>query len=346
MSLHIHILPETPREGPLWACAEIRLISPLTHPSVANRVFTTHSVDATLPSGRLDAVSIQRTGVPGLKLPDAISLVRKIRDRGAKIIYDIDDDLLCPHPISAIETALARDRQVTRFLAREADLITCSTDQLAIGMASFPAPKKVWRNSIDERLLIRKHLHAANNEPVKALVGYAGTTTHFRDLLSVTESLRRALSDKSDAVGLDFFGAADQTDLKSLFGSLISSDPKPAIGYKSYFHTMQSNIQWNVAIAPLLPSDFNKSKSDIKFLEYSVFGFPGVYSDSHAYSLVRHNETGIIAGPENFGDAVVSLLDSPDLHNYLRRGAYDYVMTNRTLIRCASKLVDHIESVL
>lgn len=346
MTLRIHVLPETPREGPLWACAEIRLIGPLTHPSVAERVTTTYSVDATLPSGRLDVVSIQRSGVPGFKLSDAVSLVKAIRDRGAKIVYDIDDDLLCPHPIMAIEAALARDRQITRFLAREADLITCSTDQMAIRMAPFPAPKKVWRNAIDERLLPHKHLRAAHKDQVRALVGYAGTATHFRDLLSVTESLRRALSDRAGTVGLDFFGAADQTDLRSLFGSLLSSDPKQAMGYKAYFQTMQSSIRWNVAMAPLLPNDFNKSKSDIKFLEYSVFGFPGVYSKSHAYNLVKHNETGIIAEPETYGDAVAGLLDSPDLRHTLRQGAYDYVMTSRTLDRRAGDLVDLVESVM
>lgn len=346
MTLHLHILPETPRQGPLWACAQIRLMSPFTHPSVANRVRATYSVDTTLPPGRLDVVSLQRSGVPGMKLTDAISLVKTIRDRGAKIVYDIDDDLLCPHPITEIEAALSKNRRVARFLAHEADLIICSTDQMAARMEPFPARKLVWRNAIDDQLLSQKKLLSESNRAVKTRIGYAGTATHFRDLLSVTESLRRALYARTDTVGFEFFGAADEAHLRFLFGNFLSSKPKQALGYKAYFQAMQSSTRWNIAIAPLLPNDFNNSKSDIKFLEYSVFGFPGVYSKSHAYSLVKHNETGIVSNSETFGEAVVDLIDSPNLRHTLRQGAYDYVMTNRTLNRRAIDLVDLVESVL
>lgn len=346
MSLRIHILPETSVTPPLWVCPQVRLIDPLTHPSVEGLVNATYSLDGKLPDGRIDIVLIQRTGWPDLRLEDAQTVVRSVRARGAKLVYDIDDDLFSAHPIRAIEADLALKRPVTRFLVSEADLIICSTDRLADRMAAWPAPKRVWRNALDERLF-RTRSDRAKNRGRRLAVGYAGTPSHLRDLLSVTESLRGAIAGHADRVGLEFFGVAEADHLRKLFGPLLRSAPKTAAAdYRSYLKAMQSNVNWDVAIAPLLTGPFNVSKSDIKFLEYSAFGFPGVYSASDAYSSVMHEETGLLAGVDDFGLSVLMLLDSPGLRARLAENAYEYVMQERTLTTCARDLVSIIETTM
>lgn len=345
MSLRIHILPETPATPPLWVCAQVRLIAPLTHPSVEGLVNVSYSLDGKLPDGRLDIVVMQRSGWPNLSLEDAQTVVRSVRACGAKLVYDVDDDLLSAHPICAIEADLALKRPVMRFLASEADLIICSTDRLAERMATWSAPKRVWRNALDERLLGTRSAKAKNHGRRHA-VGYAGTPSHLRDLLSVTESLRGALRGHTDSVGLEFFGVADADHLKKLFGPLLLAAPRTASGYHSYLKAMLSAVDWDVAIAPLLASPFNVSKSDIKFLEYSAFGFPGVYSASHAYRSVVHEETGLLASVDDFGPSVLMLLDSRKLRARLAENAYDYVMQERTLATSARKLVSIIETVI
>lgn len=345
MSLRIHILPETPRTPPLWVCPQVRLIDPLTHSSVAGLVNTSYSLDGKLPDGRIDVVMIQRAGWPEWSFEDAQTFVRLVRAKGAKLVYDVDDDLLGAHPIPTIEANLARKRPVMRFLASEADLIICSTDPLADRLAAWPAPKRVWRNALDERLF-RTRSAKANKRGRRHAVGYAGTPSHLRDLLSVTESLRGAFAGQTDRAGLEFFGAADASHLQTLFGPLLLSPPRAASGYHSYLVAMQSEVTWDVAIAPLLAGPFNVSKSDIKFLEYAAFGFPGVYSTSHAYGSVVHEETGLLAGVDDFGPSVCKLLDSPGLRARLAENAYEYVMQERTLATCARDLVSIIDSTM
>lgn len=345
MSLRVHILPETPATPPLWVCAQVRLIAPLTHPSVEGLVNASYSLDGKLPDGRIDVVVIQRSGWPDLSLEDAQTVVRSVRACGAKLVYDIDDDLFSAHPIRAIEADLALKRPVMRFLASEADLIICSTDRLSDRMAAWPAPKRVWRNALDERLL-RTRSAKTKNGGRRHAVGYAGTPSHLRDLLSVTESLRGALAGHTDRVGLEFFGVAEADHLKKLFGPLLRSVPRTASEYRSYLKAMQSDVIWDVAIAPLLAGPFNVSKSDIKFLEYSAFGFPGVYSASHAYGSVVDKQTGLLADVDNFGLSVLMLLDSPGLRARLAENAYDYVMQERTLTTCARDLVSIIDSTM
>jgi len=345
MTLSVHILPETPSSPPVWVCAELRLINPLNHPSVKNRLNASYSLNGYLPEGRFDAVMVQRRGWPDLTLIRAQELVRTVRARGAKLIYDIDDDLLCAHPIPSVDAELASGRAVILFLAHEADLIISSTAPLAARMVTCPAPKRVWRNAIDERLL-GKPAWTPLRPGKRQVVGYAGTQSHLRDLLSVTESLRGTLMERADRVGLDFMGTADVDHLKSLFGPLLTNAPRPITDYRSYLQTMQIKIRWDVAIAPLLDCAFNTSKSDIKFLEYASFGIPGVYSTSSAYEAVINGELGILAEHVDFGRAILDLLEAPERRRIIAQNAYDYVMQERTLANNSHELVSIIETAL
>lgn len=87
----LHLIPETPPDGPPWACAEIRLLRPYRHTSLANRLKVT--LGCTLEGEKPAVVILQRDGPVGAKLPD-IELCSAIKAIGAKIIYDLDDDLL------------------------------------------------------------------------------------------------------------------------------------------------------------------------------------------------------------------------------------------------------------
>lgn len=345
MSLTVHILPETTATLPLWVCAEVRLIAPLCHPSVNRRINATYSLNASLPGGRLDAVIMQRGGWPGLTLSNARDVVRGIRARGAKLIYDIDDDLLTSHPIPAIDMELAERRPIIHFLASEADTIICSTKALAERFTAWQAPKKIWRNALDERLIQRRSPNQSK-QIGKNKIGYAGTASHLRDLLSVTEPVRAALANRVKDASLEFIGATDPTHLQGLFGPWLGRAPRAATDYKTYLELMQTEVRWDVAIAPLIAGRFNEAKSDIKFLEYSAFGFPGVYSASHAYSSVVPDELGIIATRDGFGQAILDLLDSPERRALIAENAYEYVIQERTLAAHANDLVSIIETAL
>jgi glycosyltransferase involved in cell wall biosynthesis len=109
---------------------------------------------------------------------------------------------------------------------------------------------------------------------------------------------------------------------------------------------MQEGQAWDVGMAPLLPCAFNRSKSDIKFLEYAVFGVPGVYSAAHAYETVQHGDTGLLSENAVFGERVRDLLESPTLRETIREKAFAYVMSERTLERRAGDLVSHIEELV
>lgn len=62
---------------------------------------------------------------------------------------------------------------------------------------------------------------------------------------------------------------------------------------KTYFGLLR-HLNADIGLAPLLPNDFNRCKSGIKYYEYALAGAVGVYSDLEPYSEVRHGATGLV----------------------------------------------------
>jgi O-antigen biosynthesis protein len=69
------------------------------------------------------------------------------------------------------------------------------------------------------------------------------------------------------------------------------------------------NLNADIAIAPLEINEFNKSKSNLKRLEYVVCGLPAVFTDIEPYK----NAFNTAETEEFFIDIIESLVYNPDL---------------------------------
>jgi glycosyltransferase involved in cell wall biosynthesis len=81
---------------------------------------------------------------------------------------------------------------------------------------------------------------------------------------------------------------------------------------------------FDIAVAPLVDSPFNRCKSDLKFLEYAACGLPVVLSRVTPYSLtVRHGEDGLLTDndDESWFRALESLALQPELRARLGAAA-------------------------
>jgi glycosyltransferase involved in cell wall biosynthesis len=96
----------------------------------------------------------------------------------------------------------------------------------------------------------------------------------------------------------------------------------------------------------LAENTFNRGKSDIKFLDYALFGVPGIYTDTPVYAAVRDGETGLKVAPGQFGTALARLLGDTGLRQRIRSRARDWVLEERVLARRAPELLAILEAVL
>jgi len=97
----------------------------------------------------------------------------------------------------------------------------------------------------------------------------------------------------------------------------------------------------DVGLAPLLPTEFNRCRSDVKFLEYASRGVVGIYSDLEPYRhAVEHGRTGYLyRTPRELFEFLDLLLADATLRDRLRQQAYDQVTQQR-------RLEDHIDDRL
>jgi glycosyltransferase involved in cell wall biosynthesis len=336
--IQVHLVLETPDSGDVWSCAEIRLLRPYQHHSLRD-VFNV-SYGRRLPNHRVDVVVLQRTGPVGASIIELSELLVEAKRRGARIIYDLDDDLTCTHPIPEVETFLAASRPKVRLLIRESVAVVVSTKELAERLRPLHSNVVVWENAIDETLI-----PPFKNPPVSGIVGYFGTNSHLRDLLSVRYQLSKLSIAGRNFSYLELCGISDDSRLQSLFrGTLKTRCILPQVNY-SRFHAMLAERQWSVGIAPLIDAPFNAAKSAIKLLDYAAASIPVVASDAEAYRGLSSG-TSLIVQEDAFADAVLSLLGRSELASGLARAAYEDLHDRHTLRSRAGELRLILESIL
>jgi len=93
--------------------------------------------------------------------------------------------------------------------------------------------------------------------------------------------------------------------------------------------------QLHIGLAPLLPTEFNRCRSDVKFLEYASAGAAALCSDLDPYRFsVRHGDTGLLWRTlDDLHTCLCQAIENEALRTGLREQAHGYVERQR-LERC------------
>lgn len=226
-------------------------------------------------------------------------------------VFEIDDDLLHIDPTSAKAFEYYQRPGIKLRLLqnmRSADAVTVSTDYLADVIRdqyAVEAPIHVVPNCIEPWVLDLAPVTQAG----PMTVGWAGSDTHRGDFEHVRAPLRRFFS-RHVGMGFTVMG----TDYRHLAGAPWGT-VRPWIPIwhlpKVYYQT----LSWQVGLAPLAPSQFNRCKSPLKALEYAARGIVTVASNVEPYRrFIRHGETGFLVDRDHeWGEYLELLAADPDL---------------------------------
>ena len=315
-------------ENPSHACPTIRILSPFR--MMQKNVFLYSPVE-------------HRNGEPVLKkselyLADIIlvqrstffmdHLISDIKGPWQKIIYEIDD-LLIDVPRNNPNWKLNKDKSKIIRLIKDADAITVSTERLKRNLQGYNSNIHVIPNYIDPAIWnIEKR--GGINDDERLTIAFIGTPTHQHDLRIIVPAIKKILARYRGRIVFKFFGCITD-DLKGLEGVEFSHELINAYtAFASYI--MQQKI--DIALAPLVKNEFNKCKSNIKFLEYSICRIPGIYSRISPYSeSIRDRDTGILCdyNIESWYSAMVRLIEDEALRNLISENAYQEVRNNYLL---------------
>jgi GT2 family glycosyltransferase/glycosyltransferase involved in cell wall biosynthesis len=272
------VIPERFPGGALTPCAYIRLLQPLDHPAIGGDWDIVLADAESALSYRADLVVTQRYGVPDLDAAQA--LIRHCHDHGISLLYDMDDDLLhIPRDHPDAKLLRPRARMVSRMI-KGADAVWVSTPALAETVTELRDDVRVVPNGLDERLWTALPPPTPPRQgPVRILL--MGTATHDGDFAIVESALAQMKDVFAEHVSIELVGVSSRSDLPG-WAQRIGM---PAHASSSYpgFVNWATQQHWDIGIAPLADTAFNRCKSSIKTLDYAALGLPMLASDREAY---------------------------------------------------------------
>ncbi|MBS3935647.1 MAG: glycosyltransferase [Sulfuritalea sp.] len=265
------------------------------------------------------------------------ALIRRFRETGRPIIFDIDDFVFDPDQIHLLRATAQcgdadRERirsflQRTEKTMRACDFVTVTTFALKKevekrGLPAFVLPNNngLAQAQLAKNISAKK---APNGGPVR--IGYfSGTKTHEEDFMQCAESLGRVLRENPDAELL----IVGQLDLPPALAEMESRiQYRPLMPHQEMLVEL-SKIDIN--LAPLeLGNIFTDCKSELKIFEAALFGIPTIASPTSTFAAVIENgKTGYLAAtPEDWYAALTELVRDHGLRHRIGVAAREIIAT-------------------
>lgn len=220
---------------------------------------------------------------------EGISTLLAAREVGKKlkIVVDIDDALFTnPSNPYSKEWEVRDATFVITQTIKVADLVTCATPYLREQLIKLNKNVEVLPNYYDPDWF---NIKPIENTDGSVRIGWAGSFTHIEDLRYIAPVIN-ALMKKYPRVKFIACGDKRFKDLLEYKSRVEICQPVPIEVWPKYLTSMALDI----GIAPLVNDEFNRCKSPIKWLEYSLAKIPSVCSRI-VYSSVTDNTANTIA---------------------------------------------------
>lgn len=360
--LKVHLLYEHGGDSTPFSSGQIRLLRPLQHPSLQQHLQVTPALD--YDGQNVDLVIVDRLWRPDISLDLLAELLTKVEQAGAKLIYALDDNFLDLYADDEKDALAENKLRAIEFLLKNAYGVLVTTDPLKKRLASFNKNIAVIPHALDERLLpsniprkravrffrrLRRYCQRKLwPHQHKMIIGCMGTPTHDKDLEMIVPALQIIGQTYGKKIELHLLGMVKQVanlaDRTGISTQIINL--RPALtDYLEFIPWFCTYLEWDIALAPLRDTPFNRCKSDIKFLDYSALGVAGIYSRVPAYETsIQHLQTGWLAEncQESWVDAVETLLNEAPLRHSIARNAARNLYDHRTL---ANRAVDWLRAL-
>ncbi len=221
-----------------------------------------------------EVVVVQRQGT------DANLKAMKLMKRaGKKLVYDLDDNLWSIPSANPGKQALESLEHGFSACAKEADVITVSTQGLKSAVqTALPSLRQeilVTPNGMDFDFF---HPCPLDRDDGRVVLGWAGSNTHGDDIKDAWSVIPK-LVEQHEQLWVEFVGMAPPKELEK--HDRAKYKPWVPVGE---FPNRFSSWSWDISLAPLVDNRFNRSKSCIKALESAAMKIPCLMSNVRPYT--------------------------------------------------------------
>lgn len=272
---------------------------------LAHRGHLVHQLSRLAPSARFDVVrAVDVFHVHRYCDEHTIRLMREAKAQGAAVVWDDDDDLLAmgkESPSHGDFTGLRREQRIAamRHVFELADLVTATNATLARRFREAGARRTV----VIENHVPAMWLLPRDERPREGLtIGWVAGREHRidRDGIPIVATLSRLLGERP---GLHVVSIGLKLQLDSPRYRNISSVHVLSLADHA--------ATFDVGIAPLADTPFNRSKSNVKVKEYAAGGTPWLASPVGPYVDLGERQGGRLVADDGWYEALSRVLDKP-----------------------------------
>lgn len=269
---------------------------------------------------------------------------------GKSTIVETDDNYVDVPPWNEAQRSFrpgARPRAVGLQCLSMADAVTVTTPHLRDTVLKFNETIHIVENSLDfigdkkfvgwDQVTVRKRRGIR--------IGWIGGRSHYEDLMHVAPALREILETYPEVtlclVNSALRMSCQEMGIRYPFEGLanvhIADRGVPINRYAAF----AASFGFDIGIAPLVDCNFNRSKSNLRWLEYSALKIPTVATDiSHFRQSIRNAEDGFLIKDNDLDEWVTRLgllIRDAKLRERIGQNAYKRVKKDFNVKRNAPK---------
>lgn len=254
---------------------------------------------------------------------DAVhDLLKKVHNEGKSFIWYIDDNYDALKFENGTVIHQENKNQYYEYMFENSDYVVVNNEQIfrlglnfTTNISCLPTYQDITHSEYESK------------KPEGVIrFGFMGTLNRDDDFEHVSVALEKILEKYGSKVEIEFIG---------YYPPNLSA--KENIHHFDFIHDYDQfrnffeSREWDFALAPLKDTQFNRSKTNNKYREYSSYAIPAVFSNIKTYSgCVRDHENGILVEDtvEAWFGAIDEYISSKDLREKMGKNAYEDVVTN------------------
>lgn|GEM_PF-2238084 len=268
----------------------------------------------------------------------AFNFIEAAAMEGILTVNDVDENFW-NLPEDHLEYEFWKEEEKIAFynsILKRCWLITVPNERLAEKIRGFhrnvevvPSflPGKLWEKAYRKR---KNYFKKKEGKPI--VIGWVGSPLSIKNLELIHEPVRKVL-EKHQNVEVHILGAPE---------SFASWHPKIKVftDWVRLEEYPEKLIDFDIGLYPLLSDDYNRAKSDVKYLEYSYLAIPSISSPfSESEKVVKQGSNGFIAqSEEDWENYITLLVKNEDLRIKVGKRARRIAL-KRTIEKNVDKLV-------
>lgn len=273
-------------------------------------------------------------------MPDAeMSRIIRLRKKaGRATVFEIADNFLSVGPWVGPDDAYRNPvvRQHFLYHASLCDGCQFSTEEVAKVFAFLNPNYRVFENQVT---------HSEKKSPSSRplVLGWGGSIGHREDLAVIAATIIDFCQSHDD---VRFVYMGHPPMYHELFSALGEKGRCIPSGPVEAYYQFLTSI--HLGLAPLSDTDFNRCRSDVKFIEYAAHHVVPLLSDATAYQgHARHEENAcIFHNPSELASLLEGFYAQPERVNALANAAYDYATGSRVHAKHVNDRTDFYLSLL